>query len=222
MLVCLDTRGFCKQVTYIEEDTQCRDERNKLNGGVLYANCICLCSHMIILLVMFFVSGCQFVSEILLHTIWYSGTMTMLFLIEHVAWVYVLWVLSCEPPPYWRLTIAYLGVLLAIISWVMEIVVPINPNIMGLHSKFCIVFVVGCLINLIGSVLSLPGSVTVGSFKTIMIGFGGLAVSSCAAWYGARTVGKHSGHEPTLEIVAYLSYLSSLLTGFIWALQTHV
>ncbi len=175
----MDTRRSYKAVVHTVETPQVLqqqdDKRKRLNLGILCLGCICLCTHWIILLVMFFVSGTEFISEILLNTIWYSGLMTMCFLIDHMAWVYVLWVLSCEPPPYWRLTIAYIGILVACISWVMDTVVPLQPNPMHLHSTFCQIFIVGCLINLMGSVLSLPGRIALfGTYKSNRVG-----VSSC-------------------------------------------
>ncbi len=79
-----------------------------------------------------------FISENMLYVIWYCATITMLFLIEHVVWMYVLWVESTDKVfPFWRLGVAYLGVLVACVLWVMEVMVPMEPNVGGLHSLFC-------------------------------------------------------------------------------------
>ena len=131
----------------------------KLNTGLLLIGCASVGSHLVILVAMFLANGRRFVSEYMMDIIWYCATITMLFLIEHAVWLYVLWVVS-RPPFWWRLGVAYFGVLVACVSWVMEVVVPMVPNVGKLHSIFCMIFIVGCLINLVASVLLvLPGKV---------------------------------------------------------------
>ncbi len=96
---------------------------------LLWIGCGSVASHLVVLVTMYFVSGRVFVSENMLKIIWYCASMTMFFLIEHVVWLYVLWVESSEPYPFWWLGVAYFGVLVACVSWVMEVVVPMVPNV---------------------------------------------------------------------------------------------
>lgn len=203
----------------------------KLNTGLLLIGCASVGSHLVILVAMFLANGRRFVSEYMMDIIWYCATITMLFLIEHAVWLYVLWVVS-RPPFLWRLGVAYFGVLVACVSWVMEVVVPMVPNVGKLHSIFCMIFIVGCLINLVASVLLvLPGKVqgvvlllppARGDYKGLMMAWCWLAVVCCGIWYVTRLVHAPVVHEPTLEIVAYSSYLAGLLTGLVAAVDGRI
>ncbi len=178
--------------------------------------------HLLILLTMYFASGYQWISYLMLENEWFAGTVTVLFLIEHAVWLHLLWVIA--DPPYYSLGLAYIGVLLSIISWVMELVIPTEPDPKGLHPWFCILFVAGCVLNIGGSLSLLPGK-SHGidpSYKYIFGFLGLIAVLTAAAWFTffmTKNSMNLSGKwhiEQTFQIVAYSTYLAAICVGLNW------
>jgi hypothetical protein len=139
----------------------------------------------------------------------------MLFLIEHIVWMNLLWI-SVEPDEFsWGLLLAYTGILIASVAWVMEVVVPVEPDPFDLHGQFCIVFVVGCFVNLNASVVVLPGSGQgLGDAYRYVIAFLGIAsVLVAMLWYLLRIVKAGFSNEPALELSSYVLYLGALWVG---------
>ena len=183
--------------------------------------------HILILLTMFFYSKFSYISNNMLNYEWFNGTITILLLIEHAVWLHLLWCLAGNN--YYNLTIAYVGVLLLTISWVMEVVVPVIPDPFDHHGKFCIAFVFGCVVNLFSSLLLMPSHNTDNSYKYIISILGIFAVISSAIWYAWRIVNdkfkitdatklqQFERLEPFFEITAFTAYLAGLGVGLDWA-----
>jgi hypothetical protein len=184
--------------------------------------------HMMILLIMFFYSNYSWISNILLDHIWFAGTTTMLLLIEHTAWLYMLWTHAVHSTYYCGLGVAYIGILLTVTSWVMELIIPVG-HITGLHSNFVFWFVVGCFVNIIGSIILLPGKKQGEdiAYKYIM-GFLCVIGIICSLlfwlWYALKNYFDIHDYDnlPLQQVFqnsAYVAYLSALIVGFEWARQ---
>ncbi len=178
--------------------------------------------HMLILLTMYFLNGYEWISYLLLDYEWFAGTTTMLLLIEHTVWLHLLWMLAT--PPYYSMSLAYFGVILATTGWVMELIVPTVPDPKGLHPYFCILFIVGCVLNITGSLLSLPGK-SQGEDSSYKYIFGLLGLTAAVIsgmwfvwWMLKDSIQiKVTWHmEQTFQIIAYETYLAALAVGF-WA-----
>ena len=88
--------------------------------------------HILLQLTMFFHSGkFLFISYNMLYYDWFNGSITVLFFVEHAVWLHVLWTLA--RPPYLSLIITYIAVMLIIIAWTMEVVVPVEQDPVDLH-----------------------------------------------------------------------------------------
>ena len=189
--------------------------------------------HILLQLIMFFYKGkYEFISYNMLNYDWYNGSITVLFFVEHAVWLHVLWTLA--RPPYHSLVITYIAVMLIIIAWTMEVVVPVEPDPLDLHGKFCIVFIVGCTLNCIGSLWLLPGKAqgVDPTYKHLIAITTGVAVLASLIWYGKRVANgigtaknedfsRFTVHEPSLEITSYSMYLAGLAAGMdFWARQT--
>ena len=134
-------------------------------------------------------------------------------------------------PPFYSLIAAYTGVFLLIISWVMEVVVPVEPDPLDTHGKFCIVFITGCTINVFSSLLLLPAKAHDMYYKYVMGALGGFSVLVSLTWYIWRIVNDKFNIQDTIsleifqhlqpffEIIAYISYLVSLLIGIDWTIS---
>jgi hypothetical protein len=202
---------------------------NRPNKTLLTIGVYCVTLHILLLLIMFFYSKFLFISYNMLYYAWYNGSITVLFLIEHTVWLHMLWTLA--RPPYISLIITYTAVLLLTIAWVMEVVIPVEPDPFDHHGHFCIVFVVGCTINIIGSMWVFPGKQqgVDTTYKYIISTLTAIAVLASAIWYMTRSINKIFGevqdpivsvHEPTLEIISYCTYLAGLGVGMdFWAQQ---
>jgi hypothetical protein len=197
------------------------------NQTILKTGIASITLHIFILLVMFFYSKYQFISYNMLNHIWFNATIAVLLLIDHAVWLHLLWDLALAP--FYSLLTAYTGVLILVIAWVMEVVVPIEPDPVDLHGKFCIVLVIGCIINLIGSILILVQSLKKFTyFRFIMYFFSIFSIVNSLLWYIWRILNMHYHFadsfiktlphlEPSLELTAYIMYLIVLLTGIMWA-----
>ena len=199
-----------------------QEQHSKPNKLLLDIGCISITAHLLILLTMYFASGYQWISYLMLYHEWFAGTVTVLLLIEHSVWLHLLW--DSAYPPYYSLGLAYIGVLLSVTCWVMELIIPTEPDPKGLHPWFCILFIAGCALNVSGSLILLPGK-SHGmdpSYKYIF-GFLGLAaVLTSAIWFTWWMV-KASVHltgvwhiEQTFQIVAYSTYLTGLSVVLNW------
>jgi hypothetical protein len=169
---------------------------------------------------MYFVYDFEFISSNMLNHVWYNATITVLILIVHAIWAHMIWVLSI--PPHYDLVIALTGILILVIAWVMEVVVPVLPDPDDLHGIFCIIFVLGCAINFLASLYLLPEGV---EYKRAMGTLGFLGVLSSSIWYFSRISQNDISNvltEPFMEIFAYLSYLCSLLVAFFWILLSYM
>ena len=205
------------------------------NQTILKIGIASITLHIFILLVMFFNSKYEYISNNMLNYIWFNASITVLLLIDHTVWLHLLWDLAHAP--FYTLStaytgvliLAYTGVLILVIAWVMEVVVPVEPDPIDLHGKFCIVFVIGCIINVIGSIILLVKTLKKSTyFRYIMYFFGLGAVVTSLFWYTWRTLNKTfhldnsqfittlSHFEPLLELTAYIMYLLVLLTGIMW------
>jgi hypothetical protein len=182
----------------------------------------CLCNTTLILIVFtaYIVYDFDFISSNMLNHVWYNGTITVLILLVHAIWAHMIWVLSI--PPFYDLVIAYSGILLLIVAWVMDVVVPVLPDPGDLHGKFCIIVVIGCTINFLASVYLLPNG---RGYKRAMGFLGFLGFLSSSTWYFSRILQSDISNvltEPFMETVAYLSYLCSLLIAFLWVLLSYM
>jgi hypothetical protein len=187
--------------------------------------------HILLQLIMFFYKNRYiFISYNMLNYEWFNGSITVLFLIEHAVWLHMLWMLA--RPPYFSLGVAYTAVLLLTIAWIMEVVVPVDPDPYDYHGKFCIVFVFGSVFNCVGSLWLLPGKAqgVDPSYKYIISITTVIAILASAAWLGVRllngivekvtedTKNHIFLHEPSLEITSYNMYLAGLGVGMhFWA-----
>ena len=179
-------------------------------------------AHFMILLTMFFASGYQWISYLMLENEWFAGTVTILLLIEHSVWLHLLWCLADHA--YYSLGLAYIGVLLAMTSWVMELVIPTEPDPKGLHPWFCILFIAGCVLNVSGSLLLLPGKHhgIDASYKYVFAFLALASVMTAAVWFTwwmVKDSVKLPGAwhiEETFQIVAYSTYLAAISIVFNW------
>lgn len=208
---------YAIQVNTHTRNTHAMQHPNKI---LLYIACICVTAHLLILITMFFASGYNWISYLMIDYEWFAGTVTVLLLIEHSVWLHLLWNLA--QPPYYSLGLAFLGVLVCITSWVMEIVVPTVPDPKNLHPWFCIFFIVGCALNIAGSALLLPGRShgVDASYKYIFIALGASAVLMSGVWFVwwmIKASFNSTWHiEQTFQIVAYSTYLAALGVVFNW------
>ena len=201
-----------------------RNIDNQPNRILLWIGMGCVVTHMLVLLTMYFLSGYTWISYLLLDYEWFAGITSMLLIIEHTVWLHLLWMLA--DPPYYSMIFAYFGVLLAITGWIMELIVPTDPDPKSLHPYFCILFIVGCVVNISGSILLLPGrSRGVDSSYKYVFAFLGLSAAVISgiwfAWWMLKDQLKlrATWHiEQSFQITAYETYLSSLAVVFYWAL----
>ncbi len=171
--------------------------------------------HMLVLLGMFYASNYHWISYILLDNPWFGGVTTVLLLVEHAVWLHLLWEFAYGQAC--SLALAYLGVLIVVASWAMELIVPTEPDPDGLHPIFCISFVVGCTLNLIGGLLLLPGKKhrVDPSYKYITAALGLVGVLCSAIWVAWWKL-KHLTHLPpwkveqSMQATAYITYLAGL------------
>jgi hypothetical protein len=195
---------------------------NRPNKIILLIGVYSTALHILLQLIMFFyLAKFNFISYNMLYYEWYNGSITVLLYIEHAVWLHILWTLA--RPPYISLIITYAAVLVIIIAWTMEVVVPVEPDPFDYHGKFCIVFVIGSTVNCIGSLYLLPGKAqgVDPTYKTLCSITTGIAVLASAIWYGKRVangIGRANNvdftsfnlHEPSFEITSYSMYLAGL------------
>jgi hypothetical protein len=180
---------------------------------------ISLTAHIIILVAMYFQGTHLLISHNLIKYVWYAATTTMLFIIEHAVWLNLLWI-SAEPGEFsYFLLAAFAGVLLATVSLLVDVVVPVEPDPQGIHALFCILFMVGGSINVFSSLILLPGSAQGVSitYKYVMVGITFTGFAAALSWYLLRLSKVGLDYESALEHISYVHYLGFLLVGIIGA-----
>ncbi len=180
--------------------------------------------HILILLTMFYHSN-NYISCIMFEYVWFNATITMFLLIEHVIWLHLLWTFA--RPPYTTLTVSFIGVLLLVTSWIMEVVVPIEPDEHKYHKVFAITFVVGCVITSCASLALLPGKKQNydPTYKYVAWFFVLASICTSFTWFALwsmiqiynTVVDWHINIY--LQITAYCAYLGSLAVVFNWAVS---
>ena len=118
---------------------------------------------------------------------------------------------------------------MATTCWIMEIIIPVEPDPLGLHASFCIYFVVGCSVNILGSLFLLPGKQQGQdtSYKYLIGILGGVALICSLLWflwwYIKNTLNIHNEYtdnwhmQQVFQVVAYNAYLTAMAVGFNWA-----
>jgi hypothetical protein len=112
--------------------------------------------HILMVSLMFY-HDYNFISCAMQNYEWFSGTITMLLLIEHTVWLHLVWTVSIHNSySHNALIISFVGVLFLSSMWIMELVVPIEPDPLKHHVIYAILFVVGCMINSFSSLTLIP------------------------------------------------------------------
>jgi hypothetical protein len=174
--------------------------------------------HILILLSTFFYSY-NFISCVMLEYEWFSGTVSMLLLIEHTVWLHLVWSVSIHNShSHNTMLISFVGVLLLTTAWIMELVVPIEPDISKHHVIYAVLFVKGCMINIFSSLALIPGRMGSGVvlYKHIAYTLSIFSVIVSLVWFVvwylreilSFDIDWHVG--VWLEYIAYTCYLSSL------------
>jgi hypothetical protein len=172
--------------------------------------------HIQILLTMYFYSGYNYISCAMFNFEYFNGTISMLLIIEHAVWLHVLWTLG--RPPYHSLFVSYLGVFVLTSAWIMEVVVPIEPDPFRHHVLYAIIFVAGCMINLFASLQLLPGNRqgVDASYKYLGGFIGLMGVLSSLTWFGIWLLRRLTDIktdwriESFLQITGYTTYLAAV------------
>lgn len=176
---------------------------------------LCLLAHLVVTTGMFVGSDFRFISDGLMNHVWYAGTATVLFLLEHAVWVCLLWVVCAwVGASLYGLFAAYLGVLTVTVGWVMCVVVPTEPDPDGLHQAFAMVGAFGCVINVAASLYVLPFGA---GCRYATWGLWIIGVIAAAAWFIVRQADANARIQPALQFIGFASYLCALLVGVVWA-----
>jgi hypothetical protein len=181
--------------------------------------------HILALLTMMYHSY-NFISCIMSGYEWFSGTITMLLLIEHAVWLHLVWSVAIHDRHlHTALILSYAGVLLLTTMWTMELVVPIEPDVSKHHVVYAIIFVFGCILNIFSSLKLLPESPGV-SYKRYACLMNMVSVGATLVWFVVWYSRKRFAVDINwhvdvwLENIAFTAYLSSLGMIFIQFLTT--